>query len=209
MQAHLLAWLAVILSTNVNIAFYECVGAGKEGVLGCWNTLLSLLGVVGLNHVRGCAADDPLDWGCQSHGSTHLHHSCRTDKGTSRRFPGQWHIPHTTAGNQTFPSSFPCRAALLFSSFRLQGAPQDPVPQRELLVWPLLGSLSPLCSVQSSPWRDHYRPVGSGSHLVLTACNGDELKSLFVSGRVSHWAWSLSRQIRANVQTLNVQTVCR
>lgn len=121
----------------------------------------------------------------QSHDTTYLHRSCRTDKGISRHFPGQWRIPHTTAGNQTSPSSSPCLVALLFPSFRLQGAPQDPAPQRELLVWPLSGSLSPLCSAQSSPWWDRYGPVGSVSHSVLTACNGDELKSLLLSGWAS------------------------
>lgn len=123
---------------------------------------------------------------CQSHHSTYLHHSCRTDKGTSRHFRDQWRIPHTTARNQIFPSSSPCRVALL-SSFHLQGALQDPAPRRELLVWPPSGSLNPLCSAQSSPWWwDHYRPVGSGSHSVLTACNGDDFKSLFLSGWGSH-----------------------
>lgn len=128
-----------------------------------------------------------------SRDSTDLHHSCHTDKGTSRHFLGQWRTPHMTAGNRTFPSSFPCQVALLFPCFYLQGSPKDPVPQRELLVWPLLGSLSPLYSAQSSPWWDHYRPVGSGSHSVLTACNGGERKvSVPVRLSLSHWVWLLT-----------------
>lgn len=117
---------------------------------------------------------------------TYLHRSCHTDKGTSRHFPGQWHIPHMTPGNQTFPSSFPCQVALLSSCFYLQRAPQGPAPQRERLVWPLLGSLGPLYSAQSSPWWDHYSPVGSVSPSVVTACYGDKLKSLVLSGWASH-----------------------
>lgn len=75
-----------------------------------------------------------------------------------------------TAENQTCPSSFPCQAVPLGSSC-LQGAPQDPAPQRELLAWPLTGSLGPLYSAQSSPLWEQYRPVGSDSHLVLTGCS--------------------------------------
>lgn len=131
-----------------------------------------------------------------SPGSTNLHHSCHTDKGTSTRSRGRWHIRHMTAGSQTFPSSFPCRVAPLFASFHLQGAPQDPIPQRVLLVWPLMGSLSPLYSAQSSPWWDHYRPV---SHLILTACNGDEFKSLFPSG------WVFQSEFNVQTLTMNVQ----
>lgn len=89
-------------------------------------------------------------------GFTYLHHSCHTDKETSRRFLNQWHTPRTTAGSQTSPSSFPSQAEPPFSAFHLQAAPQDPAPQKEQLVWPLMGSSSPLYSAQSSPSWDHF-----------------------------------------------------
>lgn len=52
----------------------ECVGAGKEGIiLGCWNTLFSLLCVISPTQptLRGCLSDDSVDW-LNSYTLTHI-----------------------------------------------------------------------------------------------------------------------------------------
>lgn len=100
-----------------------------------------------------CVCCQFIDWNfCFCHYShTYLLRSCHTDKGTSRHFLNRWRSPHTTTGNQTFPSSSPCQVAPLFSCSSLPGESQDPVPQKAQLVWPLLGSSDPLYSAQSFP----------------------------------------------------------
>lgn len=100
---------------------------------------------------------------------TYLHRSCRRDKGTSTHFLSRWRIPRTRARNQTSLSSCPCRVSPPLS-FGLNGVPCDPAPRRGLLVWPLLGSSSPLCSAQSFPWCGVDQPgQGAARYSVETS----------------------------------------